>query len=123
MKRDVTALVLTYLDIGDKQDRIVVRRGLCANHIEVGRWRVIEKMWMREMKVDRKEGQDLVLHNYWLRLCKVVTVNGRAHSIDGEPAVVSQKGSKAWCRHGKLYRDRKGDLPTVVVSDGDKMWW
>jgi hypothetical protein len=50
--------------------------------------------------------------------------NGMAHSIDDIPAftkTVDSEWVSYWCYYGKVHRDN--DLPAIVYSDGDQIWY
>jgi hypothetical protein len=48
-------------------------------------------------------------------------LHGRLHSINDEPALIDQYGSKWWYKDDELHRDN--DDPAVVHPNGTMMWY
>ena len=48
-------------------------------------------------------------------------VNDKLHSIDGFPALITQKGTQIWYKHGLVHREN--DLPAMIRLDGEKSWY
>lgn len=47
-------------------------------------------------------------------------VNGKLHSEEDRPAIISKLGGRMWFYHGK--NDRDGDRPAIVHPDGRWYW-
>jgi len=47
--------------------------------------------------------------------------NGRQHSYNDLPAIITTYGSKYWYKHGLPHRDN--GLPAVIIFDGRKQYW
>ena len=47
--------------------------------------------------------------------------NGKLHSYDNKPAVVSEFGYSQWYKHGKLHCEN--DLPAHMGRKNHKEWW
>ena len=47
--------------------------------------------------------------------------NGKYHSCNDFPAVITRDGSKLWYKHGEKHRDK--NLPAIVWYDGQKQYW
>lgn len=120
-KWQVSAFVATYLDIGCKDDRRTIRRGLFDHQLGAEAWRSVEAGCVRESRVQRQDEQNVQIGSNSFKACKVVRVNGRLHSISGEPAVTVETGALIWCRHGQLHREE--DLPAMIHEDGAKYWY
>ena len=59
-------------------------------------------------RIVRKEG---ITHYY--------DAQDRLHHDDG-PAVITDKGYKAWWKHGRIHRD---DGPAIIYGGGDEFWY
>ena len=47
--------------------------------------------------------------------------NGKYHSYNDLPAIITVAGAKHWYKHGEKHRDN--DLPACVYPDGTKYWY
>lgn len=128
MHRQMSMLVMSYLDLGDKRDRLAVRRGLLDWQPSFAAWRGIEDgTWLRDMKIERVRApwSELTIKIVeCVGMCDAITVNGRAHSVDDQPAVTDAVGARLWYRHGDLHREpAAADLPAIEDKDEGTLCW
>jgi hypothetical protein len=46
---------------------------------------------------------------------------GQLHSLNDEPAIIFQSGTKCWCKDGEYHRDN--DEPAIIDPNGTKYWY
>jgi len=61
---------------------------------------------------------DYVLDEYGNRC---TYLDGKLHSYDDKPAVISPDDTQLWYKNGKRHRDN--DLPAVIYADSEQWWF
>ena len=93
--------------IGD--NFITKRNQTAAEEITIIREIVGDELKNTHTKVVEKNG-----NVYWY-------VEGKLHSVDDKPAVITHHGNNYWYSKGAIHRD--GDLPAVVTGHGNLRWF